>query len=174
MLYPAKKDWWLAGMLLVNGLLLVGVGVAVPFLDAGGAGRPNPASPIPLVLVGLLLAGTGVLLLWVLFGAAYEVAPPDLLVRLGPFRRRIPLWDIVEAVPRRGLAPDWGWGLALSLDRLRISYRKSGGRMALPIVISPADRDGFLAELAAVAPRLHFTEDGALRLAAEGRTEGTS
>jgi hypothetical protein len=77
MIYPAKKDWWLAGMLLVNGLVLVGVGVALPFLDVGGAGRPNPASPIPLVLAGLLLAGTGGLLLWVLFDSLMRVGRPS-------------------------------------------------------------------------------------------------
>ena len=165
MVYPAKKDWWLAGLLLVNGLVLVGVGAALPFLEAGPA---RPASPVPLALAGLLLAGTGIIALWVFFSAAYEIAPPDLIVRMGPFRRRIPLWDIVDVVPRRGFSPDWGWSLALSLDRLRVRYRKAGGGMALPVVISPADRDGFLAALAAAAPRLRFTEGGALRLAAEG------
>src|SRR5262249_41458408 len=152
---PAKKDWWLAPSLLLTGLVMIGVGVILPFLDANGLGRANPTSPLPDALAGLLIAAAGVLLLWMFFSAAYEIAPSDLLVRLGPFRWRISLWDIVEVVPKRGLSPDWGWGMALSLDRLRISYRKVSGRMALPVIISPADREAFLAELATAAPHLH-------------------
>ena len=86
MIYRAKKDWWLATLLLVNGLVTIGFGIALPFLDAGGQGPPNPAEPIPAPLAGLLVVGIGVVPLWMFFSAAYEIAPPDLVVRLGPFR----------------------------------------------------------------------------------------
>ena len=51
-----------------------------------------------------------------------------------------------QASPPRAVGP--GQLLAAvggAIPGLRIRYRKSGGRMALPVVISPADRDGFLA-----------------------------
>src|SRR5262249_48997467 len=174
MIYRAKKDWWLAGNLAVVGLVMIGFGIALPFLDTGDPRQPNPAHPVPAPLAGLLVGSIGMVPLWMFVSAGYEIAPPDLGVPFGPVRRRIPLWERVEAVPKRTLTHDWGWGMALSLDRLRIKYRKASGRMALPVIISPADRDRFLAELAAAAPRLHFTEDGALRLATEGRTGATT
>jgi hypothetical protein len=41
---------------------------------------------------------------------------------------------------------------ALSLDRLRINYRRRGKLRA--ILISPADKEGFLRVMAAIAPKV--------------------
>ena len=68
------------------------------------------------------------------------VGLPLWIVRSGPVRRRLAIADIVAITPTRNplSAP------ALSLDRLRIDVRRGGY-----VLISPADRDAFLADLEA-------------------------
>lgn len=123
--FPSKVDWWLAVLL-----------AAVPIIAAGTA--------IALSITGSLadaLVGWGVFLaLWVLYTAvvwpvAYEVGEGQLVVRFGVVRSRIPLAEVESIKPSRSLLAS----PALSLDRLRID-RRDGGY----VLISPADRDGFV------------------------------
>ena len=166
MLYPAKKDWWVACILGASGMLLIAVGMLMPILITSKAGLPN--SPLPALLLGLLFVfeiALGAQILWLLVFASYEISDSDLKICFGPFRWKIPLPGIVDVVPKRSLSADWGWGLALSLDRLRIRYRKRNGKAALlPIIISPRDQTGFLRELAAARPDLKLCEEPAANL----------
>lgn len=86
-----------------------------------------------------LIAVVGVgLPLWLLLATYYRFDGPDLVVRSGPFRWRIPLVAITGVTPTSELLSS----PALSLDRLKITYGQ--GRS---IMISPRDKQDFLREL---------------------------
>lgn len=134
--YPSKRDWWL--MLLIGAVAGMAAGSGVQVLVS------RTTSP----LLGVLLIVVGLFILSLMYSTSYEIAPEDLIIRCGPFRSRIRLKEIQEAVPTHNplSAP------ALSLDRLRINYiRNRKMRFAL---ISPRDREEFLKHLDQVAPNL--------------------
>ncbi len=55
----------------------------------------------------------------------------------------------MDAVPKKDMPSELAWGLAWSLDRVFIKYRKRSGRRAwLGLAVSPEDKEGFLEELA--------------------------
>lgn len=82
----------------------------------------------------------------------YEVGDGELLIRYGFIRNRIPLEQITRIQPSRNpLASP-----ALSLDRLRLD-RRGGGY----VLISPADRGGFVRAIVEGAP--HAEIDSRLR-----------
>jgi hypothetical protein len=161
MVHHAKVDRWVA--VLLGGLALLEVAAGTAVLAAGFVtGTP----PLPQALgIGLTLVSVGVimgLMLWGCYRTRYEVTPSDLMVRFGPFRTAVPLDAIVEVFPTDNplSAP------APSLDRLRINYRRANGRMGFAL-ISPKDKEGFVRDLAAAAPRLRSAGDGPLRLNAD-------
>jgi hypothetical protein len=107
------------------------------------------AAPMLFLAHGLALTVIGVVILWAFFSTSCEITLSHLLVRFGPLRWRIPLEAIVDAVPKRGMSSELVWGLAWSLDRVVIKYRRKSGRMAwLGLAVSPEDKAGFLDELA--------------------------
>jgi hypothetical protein len=167
--YPVKKDWWIACLLFAIGLVMVGISVGAPVLLIVNPGRPAPPEAFLIVAAVSVLQGCIGVFLWsLLFKSSCAISPPDLVVRLGPFGFRIPLVAIVEVVPKRGISPDWGWGLSLSTDRLSVRYRKANGRIAFPIIISPERKFDFLLELAEAVPELQAGDDGSLRLPEDG------
>lgn len=143
MTYRSKKDWWLVLLILpimfgfaVGGIVLVSLAVI-------------QAVPLPFMAEGLALTAIGVMILWAFFSTSCEITPSDLVVRFGPLRWRIPLEAIVDAVPKKWMSPELAWGLAWSLDRLIIKYRKRNGRRAwLGLAVSPEDKEKFLDDLA--------------------------
>jgi hypothetical protein len=157
MVHTAKRDRWVTwmmsavlGMTAVFGALFLALAVL-------------HAAP-PLLFPGLLMAGVTLWLSRTFASTSYEIAPPLLLVRFWPLRWQIPLGDIVEVVPRRGLAVELSWGLAWSMDRLLVHYRKKNGRRALPVAISPRDPVAFLRELTEAEPALEVTDEGTFQL----------
>jgi hypothetical protein len=147
----AKVDWWLAALL--GGTAAVEVGAAALVL-ALGLTRGDPDLPTALFIAGTL-AGSGLLigvLLWGCYRTRYEISPPDLVVRFGPFGSRLPLDALEEVSPTRNplSAP------APSLDRLRINYRTQRGALTYALV-SPKDKEAFIRDLAAAAPGLRRT-----------------
>jgi hypothetical protein len=79
------------------------------------------------------------LCVWTLLGTYYVVDATTLVVRSGPFHWSVPLREIRSVQPTRDIRS----GPALSFDRLRIEY--GAGRVLL---ISPREKDAFLADLA--------------------------
>jgi hypothetical protein len=132
--FPSKRDGWLVAVIWLAGVLLV-VTAWIPIV-AG----PFGALRVPLAIVHL---GTAGFAFWVLYGTAYRVGERELLVRSGPFRWRIPIDAITTVTPTANPLSS----PAVSLDRLRIAYRAARGDRAL--MVSPADKAGFLAALAA-------------------------
>jgi hypothetical protein len=131
--YRSKVDWWLAVVLCLPPAAAATVCVAAALSGTTAA----------------LLAGLAILLLevglyfGVFFPLRYGLGGPDLLVRFGLCRLRVPLGDISEVRPTRNPLSS----PALSLDRLLVMY----GRFGDAVMISPADRDRFLDDLASTA-----------------------
>jgi hypothetical protein len=149
MVYPAKRDWWIACVVVPLGLFLVGVGAFAAYQVATWA---MPA--VPGLLVAVVQGGIGGLLLWMFSGTSYVIGETDLVTCLGPFRFRVPLDAIEEVVSSTGFYFIVGVGLSWSLDALHVKYRKRSGRRALPVTISPQDKAGFLRQLAEAVPGL--------------------
>jgi hypothetical protein len=126
--YRSAVDTWLLLALGAGGLLALVAAVSV--FAAGDAAARG-------IAVLTLFLGVG-LPLWILTTTSYTLDGDTLLVRSGPVTRRVPIADITAVVPTRNPLSS----PALSLDRLRIEVR--GAR---PVMISPADRTGFLADL---------------------------
>jgi hypothetical protein len=96
---------------------------------------------LPLTLTALV----AVFVLWVMLSTYYEFQGEELVAHSGPFSWRVPLQDIT-AVRETNSARS---GPALSMDRLEIAF--GAGRVLL---ISPADKPGFIAALQRRAPQL--------------------
>jgi Bacterial PH domain len=153
--YPAKQDWWVACLVVLAGVDLIGIAVLVAYQTA-----MQRLAPIPGSILAAMIAGVGVLLLWLFCATSYEIGESDLIARLGPVRWRAPLNAIEEVVSTTGFRMIVGLGLAWSLDMLHIYYRKANGRMAWPVSISPRDKARFLEELAGAAPGVKVLGDG--------------
>jgi hypothetical protein len=128
--YRSAVDTWLVVVLAVCGLIALAVGVT-EFVAGDAAARG--------IAVLVVLMGVG-LPLWILTTTSYTLDEGVMLVRSGPVTRRVRIADITGVTPTRNPLSS----PALSLDRLRIDVR--GAR---PILISPADRARFLADLEA-------------------------
>jgi membrane protein YdbS with pleckstrin-like domain len=132
--FPSKVDWWLGAILAAAPLTQVAV---LAWSLSAGSTEDIVASAIGCAVVGAI---------WLLLivPTRYGISHDELIVRFGVVRQRIPLADIVEVAPTRSLlsAP------ALSLDRLAI---RAGPKRSLVTMISPAERDAFLATLASMA-----------------------
>jgi hypothetical protein len=124
---------------------LTAIGIAIP----GAAILAIALSPknslsvlwLPLTLIALVT----VFVLWVMLSTYYEFQGEVLVAHSGPFSWRVPLQDIVAVRESNSVRS----GPALSMDRLEITF--GAGRVLL---ISPADKPGFLAALHRRAPRL--------------------
>lgn len=127
-----EGDTWLAVLLCVLPISVVVTWVAA--LTTGSSEDLIGAVVGTLIVVGILLG--------LAYPIRYGLDDEQLIVRFGLARSRIPLVDITKVEPTRNpLASP-----ALSLDRLSIVY---GTGLTGTVMISPADRDGFLGELAA-------------------------
>jgi hypothetical protein len=129
--YPSKVDWWLVPVLCVPPVAAVAVCVAFALADSG-------SGLLVGVAVAVLVAG---IYLGLVFPMRYGLDDTHLVVRFGICRQRIPLADISEVHPTHNplSAP------ALSLDRLHVQYGQGFFKV---VMISPADRNLFLDELA--------------------------
>ena len=107
--------------------------------------RPRAGPPLAWAFTELLMLVVAALVLWITFATYYELEHDALVVRSGPFTWRVPLAEI-SAVRLSNSARS---GPALSMDRLEILY---GSRRS--ILVSPADKEEFLALLQRRLPRL--------------------
>ena len=124
---PSKVDIWIAFLLVAGPLVLINLGM---YLHSTGM-EPNGS--------GCLVAGITVgVVTWLLaFPCQYTLEEERLLVQAGLLKWRIPYSDIDSAELSNSLLS----GPALSRQRIEVRHAK--GR----ILISPNDRESFLAEL---------------------------
>jgi hypothetical protein len=135
--FPSKVDSWYYLTFTLGVVAIVGSGIAVWTLEPNEA----PLTTMILVPAGALVIG---LPLWLL-KTGYTLEPTQLLVKSGPMHWVVPLADIQSVEPTRNPLSS----PALSLDRLLIRYGKHG-----KLMISPADKEGFLRELEALRAQL--------------------
>jgi membrane protein YdbS with pleckstrin-like domain len=128
--FPSKVDGWLAAILGIAPLVSL-----VGFLD------PNVFESTTVLLIALagpaMFAAIYGLLV---FPMRYGISADELIIRHGVVRQRVELTKILSVEPTRNPLSS----PALSLDRLKVS---TGSRARDAIMISPADRDGFLSLL---------------------------
>jgi hypothetical protein len=129
--YRSKVDWWIALVLCLPPMVAVGVCIAL-VMDSKTAELPIG------ILVILLVIGVYVGLI---FPMKYGLDDQNLLVRFGLCRQRIPLGDISEVHPTHNPLSS----PAMSLDRLHVQFGKG---LFGSVMISPANREQFLDELA--------------------------
>ena len=153
--YPSKVDTWIAVLLIAVGLMaLVSLAVGAYALASGGA---DPGGAWGWMGSGLFLVALYALLVW---PVNYTLTEDKLVIRFGVVRFRIPYATISEVKPTRSILSS----PALSLDRLFIDHTgKTGFAM-----ISPADKESFLTELAERAPHLKREGDRLRGQAREG------
>jgi hypothetical protein len=132
--FPSKVDWWLGAVLVAAPLTQVAV--LVWSLTAGST-EDIVASVIGCLVVAAIW---GLLVVPVRYGISRD----ELIVRFGVVRQRVRLADIVEVRPTHSPLSS----PALSLDRLAV---RVGPKRSLVTMISPAERDAFLATLASMA-----------------------
>jgi hypothetical protein len=126
--YRSKIDEWLFMVFAIASLLAVGA--CVPLLLYG--------SWVEWLLAAITVAvGIG-LPWWILLTTAYTITTGFLDVRSGPFHWQVPLRQIQRVSRTRSALSS----PALSLERLKIDYSDSKS-----IMISPEDRERFLADL---------------------------
>ena len=108
--FPSKKDGWIVALLVV----CLGAGLAGTIAAMVSGGRS--AILFGALAWAVMLAIFGLLV----FPMRYEVGGEHLVIRFGVVRVRIPYADILRVEPSRNPISS----PALSLDRLRIAYRK--------------------------------------------------
>lgn len=133
--YPSKVDAWIFVLLLL--LPLVELGITIGSLIAG-AWTAAAIGLIAFLLVVCLYAGC-------VLPMRYGLDDEFLVVRFGICRSRVRIGNILEVYRTSNPLSS----PALSLDRLWIQH---GPRWYQAVMISPRDRDGFLADLAARVP----------------------
>jgi hypothetical protein len=148
MMYSPKRDWWVAVLILTIGAIQLSGACLLVF----AAIRMH--EPGILVPAAVLMA-VAFFLLWIWSSSSYEIIENDLVIRFGPLHWTVPLETIEEVYSTTKLKADLGWGLAWSLDRMRVKAR---GRL-LPFWISPDDKASFIAELVRAQPGLKVIED---------------
>lgn len=102
-------------------------------------GRTPPESAAGLSAV---LMGASMLYAWFVLGSRYELSDAALHIVHGPWHRRIPLTDVLTALPLRTL----GRGPVI---RLSLAYERQ-------LLLTPVDRMSFLNVLEAQAPHLEI------------------
>lgn len=105
----------------------------------------SKAAMIVFPLAALLLS----LVLWVFLGTKYAFLEDCLLVRSGPYARRLPYANISSVKPSKDISS----APALSLDRLALTV-SNGKYVTDVILISPKDKEAFLQELKKRCPQV--------------------
>jgi hypothetical protein len=143
--YPSKRDWWI--------VLIVWATIAMTVFAGVKAAQSAFASLLALAFV-LICAAFVLGLLTILYATYYIISSDRLIAHCGPFKQSVLLQDIEEVVPSHNPLSS----PALSLDRLHVRCRGS----VFGLLISPIDKQSFLADLVARAPQLRVDGDRAV------------
>ena len=140
--YQSKRDRWAVALILFGALAPASASMMVFFSLHDVLGK--------VLAIVACLAISGIALSFLLW-TYYDLGGDTLVVRHGPLRWKIPLGAIRQVSPARNFLSS----AALSADRLRLRY----GEGLSVIYISPADRAGFVQQLADMIPELELQEE---------------
>lgn len=147
--FPSKRDAWLTCVFLASILLAW----AIP--AAAFVCTPKEARQSLAVMMFLPSIAISTLMLLVIAKCNYILSSETLFIDMTIGARKIAIADIQQVVASRDPAS----GPAMSLDRLKITIASKGSRSE--ILISPADKQGFMSALASRDPALQ-AENGSL------------
>ena len=137
MRFESKRDLWIVS--LMRGIPIVVLGALGYAWYMSHHDLRGPVAGAVILLIAELFVFE-----WFFRSTYYQIDGGTLLIRSGLIRWRVPIREITSVTPTRSPASS----PALSLDRLRIDY----GRKA--ILISPEDRERFIAMLRSVNPAI--------------------
>jgi membrane protein YdbS with pleckstrin-like domain len=126
--FTSKISWWIFAPLLSS----LGFFLVLSFVQQRWG-----ASLVVLAIVAFLV--------YLLVPTRYTITPEELVIESGPIHKRVPLTSIISVTPTRNPISS----PALSLDRLEVRYGKND-----IVLISPADKTGFLTTLHQLNPAL--------------------
>jgi len=142
--YPSKLDWWIRLVLFVPALGAIGPSLYWALVHHDRT---------TLLIAIAILVGYGMILVGLVFPMRYTLAADGLEVRSGLVRQHFAWTSIISMkLSKNPLSSP-----ALSLERIAIRYLRANGRERT-ILISPPDRDAFMAECARVSG-LHAMRD---------------
>jgi Na+/melibiose symporter-like transporter len=141
MVFASKVDAWVPAAAIGIPVASLAAVLFASFKSQGPVAPAIFATAMVLVVVSFVA--------WLFLTTKYRVENGILTVRCGPLRWTIPIRDIdsVTATRNHLSSP------ALSLDRLQIHYRS--GTRENDILVSPDDKQGFIAALRASNAMIH-------------------
>ncbi len=149
-IYPTKRDWWLMAILWPLAIFFIYVTFTVHTEQAAPWMKVFATCffGIMSLLIIALVAWPGFII--------YSLDPEYLTIKVGPFKSKVEITQIIEVYPTRNplSAP------AMSLDRLKI--RISSSRFGA--LISPVNKQAFIEELAGYAPHLELRGDRLVKI----------
>ncbi|MGA9837628.1 MAG: PH domain-containing protein [Gemmatimonadaceae bacterium] len=135
--FRSRVDLWLVA--------LIAVGIGVPIVIVSGPGTDPTGALVGRAMVGVTSVLLVLFLSWLYRTTRYTLGPDALTVQSGPENWRIPYRDVKSV--RRSLNPLSA--PALSIRRLKILYGPDAW-----VLISPPDREAFIAALGKRVPGL--------------------
>ena len=137
MRFESKRDLWIVLIGRLTPVIVLGV-LSLIWYQQHADWRGPLAAAVVLVVLELFFFE------WMFRSTYYQINGDTLLIRSSFITWRVPIRDIRTVTPTRSPISS----PALSLDRLRIDYGTKS------ILISPEDRDRFLAALRSVNPAI--------------------
>lgn len=135
--FPSKIDWWIPWLIAIPA-------IAGPVSLYFNPGR-KPLTPATIWVVAASLLVPIAFLGWIFTTTDYVISGGDLRVRCGPMKVAIPLGSITRVARSTSMAS----GATLSLSRIAVEYGESK-----QVIISPADRRGFVRAIVARVPNV--------------------
>lgn len=139
--FPSKKDIWLGFVLW--GCIGFGIFISISSIMTNEASLGGAIFTILLNILFILFIG------WLWFSTYYVLEEKEINIRCGPIKKRIPYREITSA------HKTWNplSSPALSLKRISLAYQFG------TVLISPKDRDQFLALLKERCPHAAINSD---------------
>lgn len=141
MFFPSKKDTWLTIIIWLFALLFILPPIFFP--EFGVWMTPELFDKQWLKII--ILSPIGLFLLWIWFKTGYTIADNLLLIRYGPFKKKIVIHDIHSLRKTKNPFSD----PALSMDKIEISFAKFE-----TVSVSPKDQHEFVRQLVKQNPAI--------------------
>ena len=135
--FPSKIDWWIPWLIAIPAI----AGPVSLYFNPG----KKPMTPATMWTVAASLVLPIIFLGWLFKTTDYLISGGDLRVRCGPMKITMPLSSITRIARSNSMAS----GAALSLSRIAVEYGESK-----EVIISPADRQGFIRAIVARVPNV--------------------
>lgn len=150
--FPTKVDAWILALMIV--------GLGSPFAIIFAVMSKEPQAIAGLYICVPMILGIAAMIYVISWPTNYTVGEGNLIVKSGKLvNKTVAIETIVEIYPTRNPLSSPAW----SLDRLGINCTKNGEGSHLVVLISPADKDGFFAAVAAEDRALHFDGERLIR-----------